>query len=182
VKTTFRAAVAATALIGATLLVTSPLARAHTVHAAKASGACTANQTQIWLGDGNGGGTAGTIYYPLEFSNISKHSCTLTGYPTVDGVSSSYHTIGAPSTKLSLGSHGAVTLSPGATAHAILGIHDAGAVCGKGVSAVGLKVYAPGQSQGTVISPFPFTTCKSGTMLVVEPIHAGVGVPGYTNN
>ncbi len=171
----------AAVLAVATLGLSTGLAMARTARAAAVS-ACTASQTEVWLGDGAGGGTAGTIYYPLEFSNISKRTCTLTGYPKVEGVSSAYKQIGAPSRTVSLGSHAAVTLAPGATAHSIFGIHDAGAVCGKGVSAAGLKVYLPGQSQGTDITPFPFTTCKTGTMIVVEPIHAGVGVPGYTNS
>jgi hypothetical protein len=29
---------------------------------------CATSQTLIWLGLGNGGGAAGTIFYPLEFT------------------------------------------------------------------------------------------------------------------
>jgi Protein of unknown function (DUF4232) len=40
----------------------------------------------IWL-DTDGGGTAGSVYYNLEFTNLSGHSCTLNGFPYINAVS-----------------------------------------------------------------------------------------------
>ena len=45
--------------------------------------ACTSQATAIWLGDGEGGGTAGHVYYPIELSNTGRTSCTLYGYPGI---------------------------------------------------------------------------------------------------
>jgi hypothetical protein len=172
-KVTFAARLSALVAAGACALALLPgtaLAARH--HAAPA---CTSGQTEIWLGLGLGGGSAGTIFYPLEFSNIGRHSCTLTGYPVVTGVSGSGKQIGDPSRPLT-SRHGVVRLRPGKTAHALLGIVEAGNVCSHPVTATDLRVRAPGQ-RGTTDIPFSFDTCHSGRILVVGPIKPGVGIP-----
>src|SRR6516225_7560501 len=40
----------------------------------------------IWL-DTYGNGAAGSIFYNLEFSNLSGHTCTLNGFPFINAVS-----------------------------------------------------------------------------------------------
>lgn len=148
---------------------------------AASSTPCSASQTEIWLGDGSGGGTAGTIFYPLEFSNISHRTCSLLGYPGVSVVSATNKQIGKPATRQS-GHASTVTLKPGATAHALLGIHDAGAICGHPASAHGLKVYAPGERTATTIETFAFGACSGKSVLAIQPVHSGTGVPGYTTS
>ena len=141
---------------------------------------CTSSQTQVWLGDGEGGGTAGATYYPLELSNISHATCTLDGYPGVSAWGLGGAQKGPAATRNS-GSHSVVTLAGGATAHVILRITDWGALCTSGTSALGLKVYPPGQTQARTID-FPLTVCASRSVLSVEPVRAGVGIPGYTSS
>ena len=139
---------------------------------------CGGQSTLVWLGDGDGGATAGSTYYPLELTNTTHATCTLYGYPGVSAFGLNGVQEGPAATHNS-GPHGVVTLAPGATAHAILRITDWGAECSSGTNALGLKVYVPGQRQWQTIS-FPMKVCASRGILSVEPVRAGVGVPGYT--
>ncbi len=166
-------ALTAAALIPAALASALPQARV-------ASAPCTSAQTQVWLGDGEGGGAAGHTYYPLEFSNIGHSSCTLDGYPGVSAESATGSLVGKPAMRNS-GGHGPVTLAPGGTAHALISIADWGAICSKAVDAAGLKVYPPSETRAQQIS-FPFQACAKQGVLVTGPVRAGVGIPGYTTS
>jgi Protein of unknown function (DUF4232) len=177
-----RPLIAAVALVCcASLLPGSALASAGAPRrSSAAAGAppCSATSTRVWLGLGLGGGTAGTVYYPLEFSNVGRASCTLYGYPGVSAYGGAVKQVGLPARRN--GRHSlTVTIAPGATAHAILGIVDWGAVCSRSVGAAGLKVYPPGQRVAQEI-PFSFPVCAHASVLVVGPLNAGVGIPGYT--
>lgn len=141
---------------------------------------CTAAQVQVWLGLGLGGGTAGSTYYPLEFSNISHHACTLNGYPGVSASGNSGAQVG-PAAGRSLARHATVTLASGATAHALLRVIDWGALCSTEVPAAGLKVFAPGLTRSEPV-PFSFGACAHRGVLLVGPVRAGVGIPGYTTS
>lgn len=147
---------------------------------ATATPKCTAAQVQIWLGLGVGGGTAGSTYYPLEFSNIGRHPCTLNGFPGVSAFGNNGAQIG-PAASRNGQHHGTVTLARGATAHAILRVVDWGAVCSTEVPAAGLKVFAPGTTRSEPV-PFSFGACAHQGVLEVGPVRAGVGIPGYTTS
>jgi hypothetical protein len=136
---------------------------------------CHAGQTETWLGLGLGGGTAGTIFYPLEFTNISQHACTLRGYPTTAAIGRGGRQIGKSSRHLR-SRHQTITLQPGWTAHATLGIVAAGNLCSRPVTASSLKVRAPHQGRSTQL-PFQFQACRHKRVLVVGPVQAGVGIP-----
>jgi hypothetical protein len=191
-KLTFRATgrfVAGTALacaaaaLPATALAATTGPAGHSRPAARTAPAwpaprCTAHQTEIWLGVGLGGGTAGTIFYPLEFTNVGRHACSLIGFPKVAAISAGGHQIGKSSRAIRL-RHGFVTLLPGWTAHANLGIIEAGNVCSHPVNAASLKVRAPHQAHSTFI-PFAFQACHGKRVLVVGPIRPGVGIPGHS--
>jgi hypothetical protein len=167
---------AASALLGLSAIIAALAA----VPASAATRACTSSQTQVWLGDGEGGGAAGSVYYPLELSNVGHASCTLYGYPGVSAWGQNGVQEG-PAALRSGGAHSVVTLRPNGTAHAILRIADYGAICNSAVSALGLKVYPPGERQSFMIE-FPFEVCASRAVLTVEPVRAGVGIPGYTSS
>lgn len=170
------------AVLGAAVIaipICSSAASAHPGTAATAAAPCTAPATQVWLGDGEGGGTAGTYYYPLEFSNVGRRTCTLYGYPGVSAFSGALKPVG-PAAAPSTSAHATVTLAAGATAHVLLGIRDWGVLCAKPAAADGLKVYPPGQSAAKEIG-FPFDACAHQGVLVVGPIRGGVGIPGYTS-
>jgi Protein of unknown function (DUF4232) len=134
----------------------------------------------VWLGLGLGGGTAGSTYYPLEFSNVGRTACSLNGYPGVSAYGSSGAQVG-PAASRNGQHHGTVTLASGATAHAILRVVDWGALCSTEVPAAGLKVFAPGSTRSEPV-PFAFGACARQGVLVVGPVRAGVGIPGYTTS
>jgi hypothetical protein len=141
-----------------------------------AAAACSAASVEVWLGLNPDGATAGTTFYPLEFSNISKHACSLFGYPGVSAVGSSGHRIGPPA------EHGGprhrVTLQPGRTAHALLGIVQAGFISGcHGAKGAGLEVFPPGQTVRQPIDSFSFPACKSKVFMHVMSVQSGIGIP-----
>jgi hypothetical protein len=141
---------------------------------------CTTARLEVWLGLGLGGGTAGSTFYPLEFSNVSHSPCTLNAFPGVSAIGSGGGQIG-PVAGRNNQPHGTVTLAPGATAHAILRVLDAGAVCSSQVTATSLKVFPPGATRWQSI-PFSFAACAHKGVLIVGPVRAGVGVPGFTTS
>jgi hypothetical protein len=131
-----------------------------------------------------GVGTAGTTYYWLEFSNVGHQPCTLHGFPDVWAVTLHRAEIGKPASHQSI-APSTVTLQPGATAHAILGVADTGAACPRqGVTAAGLTVVPPGQpmpvGEADQIENFPVTVCPHVSSMNVRPIHSGTGIPNYT--
>ena len=122
------------------------------------------------------GGVRVTTY---TFTNKSSSPCTLNGYPGVSAYRGASQ-VGPPATRNG-GSHRTVTLTPGATAHAILRVTDWGAVCSTEVVADGLKVFPPGQTRSEPV-PFSFGACAHRGVLSVGPVRAGVGIPGYTTS
>jgi hypothetical protein len=173
-----RFTVAGALICSAALLPNALASAAAPVARAASAPACTNANTRVWLGDGEGGGTAGRTYYPLEFSNVGHHSCTLYGYPGVSAWSGG-GTVSLPATRDTT-SHATVTIKPAGTANAQIAIVDWGAICSTAVNADGLKIYPPGETMAQEIQ-FPFQTCASSSTLRVGPIVAGVGIPGYPN-
>ena len=137
-----------------------------------ATPACATSGLDVWL-DTQGSGAAGTIYYNLKFTNLSGSTCTLFGYPGVSGTSLAGTQLGSPAARVGA-TPGTVTLANGATATAIVGIVQPGilppAQCGP-VTAAGLRVYPPGQTQARLV-PFPFGACsKNGpSYLKIYPV------------
>jgi hypothetical protein len=130
---------------------------------------------------GNGGAAAGSSYLPLEFTNVSRHSCHLVGYPGVSAHTTRQLGSAAARTPEAVAR---VTLAPGATAHATLQIVDVGsyppATC-RPATATALRVYPPNDFRSAIV-PFRFRACASAgpAFLRVTPIEPHVGVPGYT--
>jgi hypothetical protein len=133
--------------------------------------ACATSALKVSLGQANG--AAGTVFYPLNFANTSKVACTLRGYPGVSAVTSSGKQIGSRASQIS-SSYKTVTLQPGKTQSAVIGIVETGnfdpSQCAP-VTAAGLKVSPPGQSK-TVTIKKSFSTCSSTTVisLTVKPV------------
>ena len=166
-----------TALLAGSAAVAALTLSPAAARAGSAPGPCQAADTQVWVGLGGGGGYAGGYGVPLEFSNMSKHSCTLSGYPGVSAVRGT-HQIGPAATRMRE-SASPVTLAPGATAHAVLKVTDTGALCGRrGVAAAGVKVYAPGQRVAKTVA-MPLRVCVRRAALTIGALHSGVGIPGY---
>lgn len=128
--------------------------------AAASAPRCSTSGLVIWLNDQAGGGTAGSVYYKLEFTNLSARACTLVGYPGVSAVNLRGGGVGGGASREVIHKPRPVTLANGATASAVLRIVDAGALpsCAP-VSAAGLRVYPPGQTRAKVV-PFPLQACS----------------------
>jgi hypothetical protein len=142
--------------------------------------ACGTPALAVWLGVGEGGGTAGSTYYPLELTNISSRSCRLFGFPGVSAVAGNQ--LGSPAQRNRAHPTYRVTLLPGSTAHTLLQIVDVGnfpASSCKPTQASALRVYPPDQLSAAEI-PFSFRVCsaKGPIFLTVQAIQPGVGIPG----
>lgn len=140
-----------------------------------ATPACATSGLDVWL-DTSGSAAAGTAYYHLELTNLSGSTCTVSGYPGVSGVTLTGTQIGSAASRNGVTPH-TVTLANDATAHAVLGIVDVdnypASQCGV-VTAAGLRVYPPNQTQSRV-APYPFLACsKSGPVyLTIGPVQSG---------
>jgi Protein of unknown function (DUF4232) len=118
-------------------------------------------------------GAAGTIYYPIRFTNKGTHACTLRGYPGVSAVTSAGTQIGKSASRSGTGVK-TVTIAPKKTASTMVGfVHTANfpaSTC-KPVTARGLRIIPPNQTTSVTIKR-KFSAC-SGTsvnFLVVLPI------------
>ncbi len=77
---------------------------------------CAATDLKLTVGAANG--AAGTIFYPLDFTNTSGSACTMFGYPGVAFVSSPGGSqIGAPANRRVAAAPTVIIVTPGATAH-----------------------------------------------------------------
>ena len=142
---------------------------------------CTASDLGVWLAVDQGNGAAGTVYYPLEFTNLSHHTCYLFGYPGVSALDHNGHQLGSPASWGSRAGARIVNLAPGATAHTILAYHDVAVSTEPGCDPVNtaafLLVYPPGQRSATRAA-FSFEACSHAGpiwMSITEPIIPGVG-------
>ena len=169
------ALMAATALVPGTALAATAWPTTATAAAAKPgwwAPRCLIGQTKVTLGPGNG--AAGTVYYPLRFTNTSKHTCGLIGYPKTYAEYQDGKVIGNASRKI-WGKQWWYAVAPGATVHSTLGIVEAGNICTKPVWAAGMRVYAPGQFDSSWLN-FKFQACHgSVTVMTVTPVVAGKG-------
>jgi hypothetical protein len=82
-----------------------------------APAACTTSGLRVSLGGANG--AAGSIYYPLDFRNVSAAACSLFGYPGVSFVAKpGAGQLGGAAVRNATFGPSLVTLAPGAVAHA----------------------------------------------------------------
>lgn len=173
-----RRIVAAASIAGAAALLPAVALAAPGGHAhvTPATSQCRAANTTVWLGLNADGATAGTTYYPIEFTNTGHSACWLYGYPGVSAVNSSGHRIG-PAASHS-GTRHTVTLRAGGSAHALLGIVQAGFIDGcHHARGGGLEVYPPGQTSRKPIDSFTFPVCTNKVFMHVGPVRAGLMVP-----
>ena len=145
---------------------------------------CATSDLRVWIGV-PGDGAAGTTGYQLELSNISHHTCTLTGFPGVSAVGLGGHQLGRAAGRDHSDPTRRVTLRRGATAHVLLLIVDVAffspSACHP-ANAIGLKVFPPNDRAATVVS-FPFKACKKTgpRFLTVRTTVTGTGIPGFSS-
>jgi len=148
------------------------LALTEAASAGAAAPACKTSGLVVWLNT-ESNGTAGTIFYTLNFTNLSGGTCTLRGYPGVSAVNLQNKQIGKAASRVSGQTVKTITLGAGRTAHATLGIVDIGALpnCPH-TTAAGLRVFPPNQTAAKVI-PFPFPACRTSSapaFLRIRPV------------
>jgi hypothetical protein len=152
--------------------------------AASATPRCASSGLRVWLGV-PGEGAAGSIFYELELSNISNHTCTLFGFPGVSAEGLGGSRLGSPAGRSNLDPENLVTLARGATSHVFLQIVDVGVFppssCDP-VTAIGLRVFAPNTATAAIV-PFSFQACKKQgpIFLRVTATVAGTGIPGFNH-
>ena len=179
----WRMAVAGIACAAILTPATALAAPGHPAARAAATPACATSDLRVWLGV-PGQGALGTTAYQLELSDISRHTCTLFGFPGVSAVAAGGQQLGSPATRDHFDPTRLVTLRRGATAHVFLRITNVAflppAACHP-ADAIGLKVFPPGQRTATVVS-FPFRACakKGPVFLIVRTTVAGTGIPGFS--
>jgi hypothetical protein len=146
------------------------------------AGRCLTGQLDDWIGF-PGSDAAGSTYYQLEISNVSRSTCTLYGYPGVSALHGSTQ-LGSAASRDASHHDTLVTLAPGGTAHVILQITDVGVYPPSSchpTQATSLRVYAPGAYASRRV-PFSFEGCarRGPVYLQVSATIAGTGIPDYS--
>jgi hypothetical protein len=165
------AAVAVAAALTPIAVLSATAAPARAVTTASTP-ACTTSGLVVWLNT-RGSGAAGSIYYQLEFTNLSGHTCTLRGYPGVSAVNLTGHQLGRAASRSPIYPLHTVTLLNHATASVLLRTVQVSlfplATCHP-TTAAGLRVYPPNRTTAKMV-PYPFGACAR-----TGPIYLSVAV------
>ena len=92
--------------------------------ASAATPRCTEGNLAVWVNADSENGAAGTIFYNLDFTNISGHTCHLFGYPGVSATNFNGKQLGPAARRDNGVPATTVNIVPGGTAHATLGYVD----------------------------------------------------------
>jgi hypothetical protein len=161
-------------------------AAAPTPTASPATAGCASSGLKIKVDTSQGGAAAGSVYVPIDFTNITGSTCTLFGYPGVSFVTSpSGSELGRAATR-NPPTGTLVTLAPGGVAHAVLRVAEAGnydASACVPVTAHWLRVYPPNQFTA-IYARYKTTACsarlpaKLGSQVSVYVVRPGPGQAG----
>ena len=139
---------AATSTRTVTVTATAPAPGSPSAVTPSPSGPQPCATRDLKLTVGAASGAAGTIFYPLDFTNTSGSACTMFGYPGVAFVSSpGGNQIGAPANRRVAAAPTVITVASGATAHATLAVSDVliGNNCKHQQQVNWVQVYPPDQ-------------------------------------
>jgi hypothetical protein len=173
-------AVVAAASVAGLIATTAAFAASSSGASPAAVPACTAENLGVWVAVSQGNGAAGSLYLPLQFTNLSRHACAMRGFPGVSAVDRNNHQLGSPASWDHAVSARTVVLARGATAHTILRYSDVAVTTAPGChptfGTFELRVYPPGQ-RGATYAAFDLQACSHAgpIYLSVEPIQPGVG-------
>jgi hypothetical protein len=135
---------------------------------------CAASGLRISVGAGSRVTTV-TTRYPLDFTNVSGASCTLTGYPEVAAYQGNGAEVGDAAVQDTSVAALRVLLAPGQTAHASL---DASlSVHCRPVRVAGLRVVPPGQSAARYVRR-SLTACAGHVPWGEDYLHVRAIQPG----
>lgn len=107
---------------------------------------CTSANLAVWINVGGSQGAAGTFYYPLEFTNVSNHTCRTWGYPGVSALGANGKQLGRAAVRNPLYPGAWVNIPAGGTAHSLFAYGNAEVSTSgcKPTDATTIKVYPPG--------------------------------------
>jgi Protein of unknown function (DUF4232) len=122
---------------------------------------------------------AHTASLPVDFTNISRAACVLSGYPQVSAYLAGGAQVGNAAVLDKSVSARRIMLAPGATAHAAVVESVPSRRCGP-VAATGLRVVLPGQDVPRYVR-HPMTACSAAgheapVFLRVQAVQPGAGV------
>ena len=148
---------------------------------------CRPGALKVALDATQTGGAAGSVYYPVNFTNTSDTPCGLYGYPGmsfVTGAGSTGHQIGATAQRNPAFGKLPIRLPAGGVAHAWLQVAQAGnypASACRPVTAHWLRVFPPGDTVASYVD-VSLSACASASapLLTVTPVRSGYGVRGVT--
>jgi Protein of unknown function (DUF4232) len=148
---------------------------------------CQSATLKVTVDTSQAGGAAGSVYYPVNFTNTSGAPCGLYGYPgmsfvTADG--SAGQQIGAAAQRNTAFGNLSVRLPADGVAHAWLQIAQAAnypASACQPMTAHWLRVFPPGDTAASYVG-VSFSACASASapLLTVTPVRSGEGVRGVT--
>lgn len=148
---------------------------------------CVSSALHAVVNTAQSSGAAGSVYYPIDFTNVSSSQCTLYGYPGVSFVTGDPGSqLGRAATRNPAAGPTAVTLNPGEVAHAVLQVAEAGnfdpSQCVP-VTAHWLKIFPPDQFT-PVYAHFTAQACSArlpsseGSQLGIYVVESGPGKAG----
>lgn len=148
---------------------------------------CQSTALKVTVDTSQAGGAAGSIYYPVNFTNTSDAPCGLYGYPGMSFVTaagSDGQQIGAAAQRNPGFGNLSVRLPADGVAHAWLQVAQAGnypASACQPVTAHWLRVFPPGDTVARYVD-VSFSACASAStpLLTVTPVRSGQGVRGVT--
>jgi hypothetical protein len=149
--------------------------------------ACQSAGLKVTLDTSQADGAAGSVYYPVNFTNSSGTPCGLYGYPgmsLVTAAGSAGRQIGAAAQQNPAFGRLSVRLPAGGIAHAWLQVAQAGnypASACQPVTAHWLRVFPPGNTVASYVD-VSFSACASASapLLTVMPVRSGHGIRGVT--
>ena len=148
---------------------------------------CQSAALTVTVDTSQAGGAAGSVYYPVNFTNTSGEPCGLYGYPGMSFVTAgggAGQQIGAAAQRDPAFGDLSVRLPADGVAHAWLQVAQAGnypASACQPLTAHWLRVFPPGDTAATYVG-VSFSACASASaqLLTVTPVRSGQGVRGVT--
>ena len=148
---------------------------------------CPSAALKVTVDTSQAGGAAGSVYYPVNFTNTSGAPCGLYGYPGMSFVTANGNAgrqIGAAAQRDPAFGDLSVRLPAGGVAHAWLQIAQAAnypASACQPMTAHWLRVFPPGDTAASYVG-VSFSACASASapLLTVTPVRSGQGVRGVT--
>lgn len=137
---------------------------------------CASANLAVWVNLESAGVALGTVYYHLDFTNISGHTCHLLGYPGVSATNVSGRQLGRAAIEEAGVPAKIIDITPGGTVHAVLGYVDAALSPGCHPVTSGLLRVFPPNDTGARFAFFDVPVCTTaGTPdLIVMRVQAAV--------